>query len=110
MSASELTRFRSAVLKSLTKNGTIPFEQPSGTLLRAFRESILISGEPCTAKRFAEPIGVNAQNINDYENEKRRKGYANGVRMPASSFVLALITWDREIRALWQRTLPKRDK
>lgn len=104
MSASELARFRSAVAKSLEKTGTFPFEQPSGTLLRAFRESIIINGKPCTSREFGAPLGLSKDNIHDYQQEAR------GGKMPAHSFVLALLWWDEEIRALWKKTLPKKDK
>lgn len=81
----------------------IKMTQPAGSTVRNFRLAILIDGKPCTAERFADSLGVNVQNINDYEVEKR------GKRMPAVLWLLARITWDALARAQWMKSLPKRD-
>lgn len=103
----ELTVFRTSLARYVSKTGRFPLEKPSGRLLRAFRQSIVIDGEVCTSRQFGEPIGLTGQNINDYEIEKKHRGAKKGVRMPAQDFLLALITWDAFVRALWLKTLPQ---
>lgn len=76
-------------------------EQPRGHQVRAFRESILIDGRPCTRKQFGEPLFTDWTRVKCYEIEQR------GVLAPIEWWVLAQITWDDRKHEQWAKRRPK---
>lgn len=75
----------------------IPSERPSGEKVRAMRERQTVDHRPMTQEEFGQWLDAKTQQVSDWETEKR------GVRMPATTWRLARITFDPRFRALFLR-------